>query len=173
LSGESMLANRLGIFLHVTTLSAALALGCSGKVEYNGASGGSPSNIDNSGSSGGSASTGGSASIADLCNGLFKGQVCDSSFIRADITADGGASQYCDIPLSRSPPDPQVIMVAIDCQLIPLVPNNDIYTVNVGGFVIDYRPIPAHLILRGSSCTNLQVPGVHYIDFIEGCIHPI
>jgi hypothetical protein len=78
-------------------------------------------------------------------------------------------TQSCDIPLQQSPYDPTMVEVAIDCQRIPIAPNNDWDAGNVDGFAIDYSKSPAHLILLGASCERLQASGVHNIDVIVGC----
>jgi hypothetical protein len=160
-----MLGNRLGTFLCVPTLSAALTLGCSGEVEIDAANGGAPSSATTAGSSGGSGSTGGSASFMGRCNGLFDPQFCAATALNVPATS------HCDIPFTSSPLSPDLVVIAIDCEFVPLVPGNNLDAGSVDGFVIDYNWNPAHLELLGAYCGLLQATGVHVIDVIEICMH--
>ncbi len=169
-----MQLGRHALARHISTASFTLALSCGGEVDYVTAiassnSGGTSSTTTYPGSSGGSASTGGSTSILDDCNGMFQFEIerCGMGSPQ-QIEVE----QSCDIPLNQSPDDVSAVNIAVDCQAVQMVPYNDTDAGNVSGFVIDYSWSPAHLILLGASCAQVQVPGVHYVYVILGCIAP-
>ncbi len=76
----------------------------------------------------------------------------------------------CDIELQESPPDPDRVIVAVDCNKItkvpPGTPEDD---PNLSGFWIDYSFSPAHLKLTGVQCSQLKNVGVKAVDVITGC----
>ncbi len=158
-----MIHTQIGFRNLTSVILLMLICGCDGYVENARGTGGAPNTALNQATGGSATATGGGPSIADVCNGLFAGQTCAQTRILAD------ASDSCDIPLSNSPNNVFLVEVAIDCELVTLVPGNAVNAGNANGFVVDYGQAPAHVILLGESCTRLQEPGTHQLDVIEGC----
>jgi len=155
-----------------TVMSMALGIGCSGKVAYGESSansnvGGSSGFIAKLGSSGGSVSTGGSSTTLPRCNGMFSGY-CNLYSFQVGVADAGGIAQSCDVPLNGSPKDSYDVKVAIDCQLQFQVSSMNSDAGNVDGFFIDYSYTPSHILLFGSSCDRVQVPGAHSVDIMYG-----
>ena len=112
---------------------------------------------------GGAMGTGGSPGLdAAYCDGLLISRDIDGY---SHFDTDSGPIG-CDIALSSSPPDASRVVVVIDCVPQVLVPWELADAGATQGFWIDYNPIPAHLILLGSSCEMLQSPGNHSLDVL-------
>lgn len=79
----------------------------------------------------------------------------------------------CDIPLKVSPQDPSAVVVAIDCNKVPLVDVTKDPTAS--GFYIDYArgaTEPTHLVLTGTYCQQISTSGANHLDVISGCVNP-
>lgn len=75
----------------------------------------------------------------------------------------------CDVELQQTPQSVDRVIVAIDCQKLPLVPITTPDTGGASGFYIDYSIEPAHLRLTGSYCEQVSTLGAKNLDVISGC----
>ena len=77
----------------------------------------------------------------------------------------------CDIPLKVSPPDPNKVTVAIDCNPVPAITAGSATDAGADGYYVDYtyNPNPAHIKLVGSTCDSISAQGAHHVDVIVGC----
>ena len=73
------------------------------------------------------------------------------------------------MPLQASPANPYHTELAIDCELIPFAGLEQPDAGAANGYVLDYATDPTTLILVGSACDTLQMPGHHTLDLIVGC----
>ena len=123
-------------------------------------------------------STGGLQPFADCDSSVrqvFSGQLCGYQTFNVATTvseADAGSGANCNIALGHSPVDPNLVTVTVDCTLYHWNEGNHLDAGDVDAFAIDYGPTPAHLILLGSGCRTLQLPGLHHVDVAEGCACP-
>ncbi len=130
-------------------------------------------------SAGGNASgTGGMLNVSAICDGLFSDVPRASGYESFDISpssdVDAATQSNCDIALGASllsgTPAPYVnsMLVALDCSLVPPMPDNSPDAGVSDGFVIDSAESPAHLRLIGYYCRAVLAPGTHHIDVVVG-----
>lgn len=69
----------------------------------------------------------------------------------------------CDIALGQAPAKPDLVNVAIDCNVVPQdAPDGS-------GWDFDMTPDPTSVILRGPVCDDLQANGAKRVDVLYGC----
>jgi len=151
--------------LFAASAVVGMAAACGGQVDIGRASGrlnvGGSTDSSSTETAGGSstASSGGSSGVdwSTYCGGLFFAG-CKTEQITDDLRS-------CDIPLQQSPPDILDVKVAIDCSMInPVNPD-----AGLSGYYVDYDYSPAHLILTGSVCANMQTYGALGVTVIGPC----
>jgi hypothetical protein len=69
----------------------------------------------------------------------------------------------CDIPLSDAPSQPDLVNVAVDCDVVPQ--END----DGSGWDFDEPSAPTAVVLHGPVCDRLQQNGAKRIDVVFGC----
>jgi len=126
-----------------------------------------------SGNDGAISSTGGAASLSSRCDVLASKSCGGEQQIQVDVAGESSISDsgpLCDFPLQATPTVSQDhLLVAIDCALQPVVQNGALDASAVNGFRIDYNQTPAHLLLFGACCADLQASGNHIVDILVGC----
>ena len=76
----------------------------------------------------------------------------------------------CDFELASTPKSNSLVQVAIDCNLQTQVPaGSPADAAGVDGFYVDDSQTPAHIMLVGAPCNNIQEAGAHHVDVIVGC----
>ncbi len=156
----------------ISTLAVVSHAGCGGQVGQDlpgmgGAYSDSSTQATGGATSGGAIAVSGGSPTYDTsyCGGLFESDyVCGF-----DHHESQSSPTPCTYSLQWSPPDPERILIVIDCEKMSLVRNNQLDAGNQNGFAIDYEVIPANLVLMGSACDLVQSPGNHTIDCVTGC----
>jgi hypothetical protein len=70
----------------------------------------------------------------------------------------------CEIELHTTPSDPDLVNVAIDCQVVP---SNG--TDGTDGWILDQTTDPQKIVLQGTLCSWVQQQGARNIDVVFGC----
>jgi hypothetical protein len=69
----------------------------------------------------------------------------------------------CDVALGQAPANPNLVNVAIDCNVVP----QD--AADGSGWDFDATPNPTAVVLRGPVCDELQASGAQRVDVLYGC----
>jgi hypothetical protein len=90
----------------------------------------------------------------------------------AFLTTAGVGHSYCEIPLSKIPPDPAMTTVATDCTTIPRASSDQWDAgANPSSWTIDYTKNPPALIILGDACYEMMAKDncPHEVDVVWGC----
>jgi hypothetical protein len=66
----------------------------------------------------------------------------------------------CEVDLGRTPPQKDLVNVAVDCQIVPFADG--------AGWDIEEQE-PSKLRLAGAACAELQAQGAQRVDVVYGC----
>jgi hypothetical protein len=75
----------------------------------------------------------------------------------------------CEVQLSQFPPNPNDVIVAIDCEVLPQATYDDAGTLVSGDWELDTTVSPPIVRLVGSTCDFVAQTGVERIDVLLGC----
>jgi hypothetical protein len=76
---------------------------------------------------------------------------------------------HCEVPLSTPVPDPNRVLVAVECEVIPRDPDAEDDAVSWWIFNNSDPELATSIILQGAVCERIQVEGVQRVDVALGC----
>lgn len=120
--------------------------------------------LDTFATAGGRAQVGGATQYYAVSE---SGGVAGLESVFTDITTQ--LINSCDVTLSRVPPDPTEVNVAVNCEALPRVILDDSGAVVSGDWDLDLATDPPTVRLLGSTCDYITQTGAERIDVIFGC----